>query len=131
VSYESPFEREHSVGSIIATIGGVVGGWIGSRYLGLAFFLPFVAAGLGLFIANWHAKRHDVDGTGIKLLVWVNLIAWVLPPAGLLTGVAYATFSKTSAANRKLYLILGLGCAALAFLNGAVGIWLAINSAHT
>jgi uncharacterized membrane protein len=97
-----------------------------ARVLGiLGLILIAVIIYLALKTPQWYFKKAGRNNKFPEILAWLNVVSWMLPPLGLYSGLATIAFSKNYPARKKKYLILGiigLGCAILNSVWGALGI---------
>jgi hypothetical protein len=100
-----------------------------ARYAGIVVFLLFLFAFLiGAWFPGWYLKRKKINQTLINWIIWSNLLTWLLPPLGIITGIATLGFSDIPGVSKKKYMILAIIAIALAMINA---IWGAANSLST
>lgn len=100
-------------GFIVFIIAWVVGQSLGQS-LGITFILLIIFWGLGYWFANWFIKKH-AKSKFFPIVAWLNLISWLSPILGFLTGGITYRLAK----NRKetKYTILWMIVVALSLGN--------------
>lgn len=91
-------------------VGGIAGFLIG-YYVGFIVVLLFFGSFLiGSWFAKWYAKKEKINLSLINFIIWSNLITWLIPFLGILTGTIAIKFSDElkSKFNTKKYKILGV-----------------------
>ena len=125
-------------GSLLARVIGVqlvAGGWLLLRYYfgvpfdvmlaGLTAVLFVVAIGwpIGWVVGHYISRDSDVDTMAFKIIAGVNLIAWIVPVAGVALSRITLHFSRRSEAMPAFYWLLagigGWGAIANAGIGGA------------
>lgn len=109
---------------------GLVGFLIG-YYGGIAVFLIFLASVLiGLQFAKWYTRKEKISLRLINFIIWSNLITWLIPPLGILTGTIAIQFSNDleSKCNTKKHRILGVIGILISLANGSLGIYTQTHS---
>jgi hypothetical protein len=76
---------------------------------------------LGLLVGHLVSRDADVDTTAYRVIAGANLIAWLVPAAGLALSAITWTFSRRSDATPTFYSSLGCIGGLLALANAGVG----------
>jgi hypothetical protein len=106
----------------MASIAGLIIGFVLWKFLGLASFIFIFAFIIGVWLPKWYFKRQRISQTLIKWFVWSNVLTWVLPPLGILTGSAALKFSNLVEQEKKKYKTLAIIGIALSSINAIAGI---------
>lgn len=101
--------------------------FLAGKYFGFLVFIFLIAVFLGLWFPKWYLKRDRAFPSIIGIIAWSNLITWLLPPLGILTGCASLQFSYLLPTKYKRYLILGVIGLILSIANAALGIYMEVN----
>jgi hypothetical protein len=108
----------NSIISIIFFIGAFVIG----KFLGLVTFLFIGAWAFGEWFPKWYMKREKTNITLVKWIVWSNILTWLLPPLGVMTGFAALGFSNYFPADSKKYKTIAIIALIASFLNALSGV---------
>jgi hypothetical protein len=114
----SIFNSIISIISILFFIGAFVFG----RFLGLTAFLFIGAWALGEWFPKWYMKRKKINITLVKWIVWSNILTWLLPPLGVMTGFAALEFANYFPVDSKKYKTIAIITLIVSFLNALGGI---------
>lgn len=106
----------------VVTIGTIIIGFAIGKYLGLVFFLFLGAFLLGQWFPKWYLRREGINITLINWVVWSNIITWLLPPLGIMTGFAALEFGNHFPGARRKYKIIAVLGIGLSLLNALSGI---------
>ncbi len=106
----------------IVTVGSIIIGFVIGRYLGLVVFLFLGALFVGQWFPKWYLKREHVNLTLVKWIVWSNVLTWLLPPLGVMTGFAALEFGNHFPADRKKYKIIAIIGIVASLLNALSGV---------
>ena len=118
-----PEQKTNIFGAIISVVFFIVAFVIG-RFLGLVTFLFIGAWALGEWFPKWYMKRDKVNVSLIKWVVWSNVLTWLLPPLGILTGFATLKFAEYFPSENKKYKIIAVVALVVSILNAISGILL-------
>lgn len=116
-----PEQKTNIFGSIISIIFFIVAFVIG-RFLGLVTFLFIGAWALGEWFPKWYMKREKVNMSLIKWIVWSNVLTWLLPPLGILTGFAALKFADYFPSENKKYKVIAIIALVASILNAISGV---------
>ena len=111
----SPFDQ------VITVISWIIGFALG-RFLGVAIFAFLIALLVGQWFPKWYLKRKKISMTLVSMIVWSNVLSWVLPPLGIMTGFAALELSNSFPGDRKKYKTLAVVGIGLAFVNALIGV---------
>ncbi len=111
------------IGVSSAMVGFLIGKYFGIAFMALAF-LFFMAIYIGIKFPVWYMEKEKNNHGLISCIAWSNVLSWLLPPLGLLTGISSICFSGYMAKGK--YRTLGFLGATLALLNAIVGIMLRV-----
>lgn len=117
----TPDKKTSVFNSIISVVFFIAAFAIG-RFLGLVTFLFIGAWALGEWFPKWYMKREKVNSSLVKWIVWSNVLTWLLPPLGVLTGFAALEFSNYFPANRKKYKTIAIIALIASFINALSGV---------
>lgn len=98
--------------------GNDVDAWITS--ISWVIISLIIALEIGKAFSQWFFKRHSVKSPIIRVVTWSNLIVWLFPVLGAISGGLTVSFAKYSE-RKTLYLILGilgLVASSIAFVYG-------------
>lgn len=118
MSYVDQENESQSVWAAGAGVAGAIGGLALTYFVGLAPIVVMATTLAGVFVGAKLRTDRDVDRGWPAVVVGLNLISWIVPFLGGLTGGLAFAFSDQSARRKMLYWILG-----------AVGILLGIANA--
>jgi len=107
--------------SIISVVFFIAAFAIG-RFLGLVVFLFIGAWALGEWFPKWYMKRGKVNTTLVKWIVWSNVLTWLLPPLGVLTGFAALKFGDYFPSESKKYKTIATIALIASVLNAISGV---------
>lgn len=119
---ESTDKKTSVFNSIISVVFFIAAFAIG-RFLGLVVFLFIGAWSIGEWFPKWYMKREKVNASLIKWIVWSNVLTWLLPPLGVMTGFAALGFSNHFPNDTKKYktvAIIGIVASLLNALSGVL-----------
>jgi hypothetical protein len=120
-----------SVSGIAMLFGA--GLWLVPRYyLGVPFdtmlaagvavgFAVLIGYPLGLIVGHFVARDSDVDTMPYRIVAGANLVAWLVPVAGLTLSAATTRISRQSDATRTFYSLLACVGGLLAMANAGIG----------
>ena len=106
----------------IISIASIIGAFIIGRFLGLVTFIFLFAILIGQWFPMWYIKKKTINYSLVNWIAWSNVLTWLLPPFGILTGVATFEFSSLIEQKNKKYKLLAIISVALSVLNAVVGI---------
>lgn len=121
VETATPEKKTSVFNSIISVVFFIAAFAIG-RFLGLVVFLFIGAWALGEWFPKWYMKSEKVNTTLVKWIVWSNLLTWLLPPLGVLTGFAALKFGDYFPAENKKYKTIAVIALVASVLNAISGI---------
>lgn len=110
-----------SLASQLVSVGGFIVAFIIGKYLGIITFVFLGALLIGQWFPVWYCKKQTVNPSMIKWIAWSNVLAWLLPPLGVLMGTATLGFSGLIQRDTKKYKNLAIVGLALSVINAAVG----------
>ncbi|MGB8816279.1 MAG: hypothetical protein WCC74_03575 [Minisyncoccia bacterium] len=97
-------------------------GFIIAKYIG-AGFLFFLGGGiLGQWFPKWYLKRNKININLVKWIVWSNVITWLFPIIGIITGFAALEFGNHFPNDRKKYKTIAVIGIVASLLNIILGI---------
>ena len=96
------------------------------KYLGLVFFLFLAAYLIGQWFPKWYLKREKINIKLVRFIVWSNLVSWLLPPLGIMTGFAALEFANHFPGDQKKYKTLAVIGIGASLLNATIGVLLNI-----
>lgn len=106
----------------IVTFISVIIGFIIGKYLGLGLFIFIFAFLIGQWFPKWYMKRDKINITLVKLIVWSNVLTWLLPPLGIMIGFATLEFGNYFPENSKKYKTIAIIGIVASFFNAFAGI---------
>lgn len=106
----------------VVTFISIVIGFIIGKYLGLVLFLFIFAWLIGQWFPKWYLKRKKVNTNLVKWIVWSNVLTWLLPPLGVMTGFAALEFANHFPGDSKKYKTIAIIALAASFLNALSGV---------
>ena len=107
----------------IFTFLSVVAGYIIGKYLGLLVVIIFISAFfLGQKLPQWYFKKERINISLINYIAWSNILAWLLPPLGIMIGVATLDFKNHIPSNNKKYKVLAIFGILASLLNALSGV---------
>lgn len=107
----------------VVTFASIVIGSIIGKYLGLLVLFLFIFAWLiGQWFPKWYLKRGHANITLVKWIVWSNVLTWLLPPLGVMTGFAALEFANHFPGDSKKYKTIAIIALAASFLNALSGV---------
>jgi|GEM_PF-1842155 uncharacterized membrane protein len=106
----------------IISIVSVIGAFIVGRFLGLITFVFLFAILIGQWFPKWYIKKKKVNYSLVNWIAWSNVLTWLLPPLGILTGVATFEFSNLIEQTNKKYKSLAIISIVLSVVNAIFGI---------
>ena len=124
---DKPSKSNKSLISYGAGIAGLLIGYYG----GIVVVLLFLSSVLiGLWFAKWYAKKEKISLRLINFIIWSNLITWLIPPLGILTGTIAIQFSNDleSKFSTKKHRILGVIGIVISLANAFLGIYTQTHS---
>ena len=116
-----PEQKTNIFGAIISIVFFIAAFVIG-RFLGLVTFIFIGAWTLGEWFPKWYMKRKKVNANLIKWIVWSNILTWLLPPLGILTGFATLKFAEYFPSENKKYKIIAVVALIASIINAIGGI---------
>lgn len=118
VSTDEKISVFNSIISVIFFIAAFVIG----RFLGLVVLLFIGAWVIGEWFPKWYMKREKVNISLIKWIVWSNILTWLLPPLGVLTGFATLKFGEYFLGESKKYRTIAVIALIASVLNAISGV---------
>ena len=106
----------------IVGFASIVGGFILGKYLGLVLLLFVLAWFIGQWFGKWYLKREHINTTLVKWIVWSNVITWLLPPLGVMTGFATLEFANHFPSDAKKYKTIAIIALIVSFINALSGV---------
>ena len=106
----------------VVTFGSIVVGFIIGKYLGLVIFIFIFAFLIGQWFPKWYLKRERINISLVKWIVWSNVITWLLPPLGVMTGFAALEFGNHFPGDSKKYKTIAIIAIAASLLNALWGV---------
>ena len=117
----TPDKKTRVFNTIISVVFFIAAFAIG-RFLGLVTFLFIGAWALGEWFPKWYMKREKVNLSLVKWIVWSNILTWLLPPLGVMTGFAALGFANHFPNDNKKYKIIAIIALIASFLNALSGV---------
>ena len=109
------------VGLIATCIGGLIGYAIG-RFLGWTYLIFLVLYGVILWYAYSYLKKKKTPNFLVSIIVWSNVLTWLLPPLGIFTSViAIGLAHNTEQKNKRKYKIFAIIGLTLSIINMMAG----------
>lgn len=118
----APIDKKKSVFNSIISVVFFIAAFAIGRFLGLVVFLFIGAWALGEWFPKWYMKREKVNMTLVKWIVWSNVLTWLLPPLGVLTGFAALKFGDYFPAENKKYKTIAVIALVASILNAISGV---------
>jgi len=115
-------DKKKSVFNSIISVVFFIAAFAIGRFLGLVVFLFIGAWALGEWFPEWYMKRKKVSMTLVKWIVWSNVLTWLLPPLGVLTGFAALKFGDYFPAENKKYKTIAVIALVASILNAISGV---------
>jgi len=84
---------------------------------GLVAFLFIGIWILGEWFPEWYMRRGKANTTLVKWIVWSNILTWLLPPLGILTGFAALNFGDYFPSENKKYKTIAVIALVASLLN--------------
>ena len=94
-------DKKTSVFNSIISVAFFIAAFVIGRFLSLVTFLFIGAWALGEWFPKWYMKRGKVNLSLVKWIVWSNVLTWLLPPLGVLTGFAALEFADYFPSENK------------------------------
>jgi uncharacterized membrane protein len=110
-----------------------IGLWLVPRYyFGVPFdtmlagaaavgFAVLIGYPLGLLVGHFVSRDSDVDTTAYRIVAGGNVVAWIVPVAGMTLAAATTRLARQSDATPTFYLVLARVGAFLALANAGIG----------
>jgi len=125
-----PENRVKAVVTRVISVAAILVGLALGRSLGAAYWVVALIVGVpywaGDRIAAWYVKRDNISSKFIEVISWSNVITWLLPPLGMLTGAMTVKFNQYNTNERGKYALLGWGCVVASIVNALIGVYLKI-----
>jgi len=106
----------------VVTFGSIIIGFVIGKYLGLVVFLFLGALYVGQWFPKWYLKRERANITLVKWIVWSNVLTWLLPPLGVMTGFAALEFGNHFPGDRKKYKTIAIVGIVASLINALLGV---------
>lgn len=106
----------------VVTFGSIIIGFVIGKYLGLVVFLFLGALYVGQWFPKWYLKRERANITLVKWIVWSNVLTWLLPPLGIMTGFAALEFGNHFPGERKKYKTIAIIGIVASLINALWGV---------
>ena len=106
----------------VVVFGSIIIGFIIGKYLGLVLFLFIFALLIGQWFPKWYLKRKHANVAIVKWIVWSNVLTWLLPPLGVMTGFAALEFGNHFPGDSKKFKTIAIIRIAASLLNALVGV---------
>jgi hypothetical protein len=106
----------------VVTFGSIIIGFVIGKYLGLVVFLFLGALYVGQWFPKWYLKRERANITLVKWIVWSNVLTWLLPPLGVMTGFAALEFGNHFPGDRKKYKTIAIIGIVASLINALWGV---------
>ena len=122
---------DRNVRSFLNYLGAIVGfaAYVMLRFAGFpamailgVLTIALVCCGIGWICGRLLANAIDCEGKFAKGLMWLQLIAWLIPAFGYFLSSVVGQISHGSSGDRARMRILGCVCALLSFINGMWGV---------
>lgn len=113
--------KSNSLVSQLVSVGGFIVAFFIGKYLGIITFVFLGALLIGQWFPVWYCKKQTVNPSIIKWIAWSNVLAWLLPPLGVLMGTATLGFSGLIQQNSKKYKNLAILGLVLSVINAIWG----------
>ncbi len=117
-------ENKNSTLQVVLAILSFLIPFLLMKSLGLAallFVLPYFIYLLANKFSAWYIKNKTSEKTLTSILVWSNVVTWMLPPLGLFTGISALNISDHEKDSSKKYIILGVVGILLSVVNSIFG----------
>lgn len=88
-------------------------------------FAAVIGGGIGMLFGHLMAKDGEVDTGLCRFIAWLNLVAWLLPIAGLCVCAMTTEFYRWSTTSTRMYKTLASIGAILSCLSAVFGVLLA------
>lgn len=115
-------DKKTSVFNSIISVVFFIAAFVIGRFLGLVTFLFIGAWALGEWFPKWYMKREKVNLSLVKWIVWSNVLTWLLPPLGVLTGFSALKFADYFPSENKKYKIIAVIALVASILNAISGV---------
>ena len=115
-------DKKTSVFNSIISVVFFIAAFVIGRFLGLVTFLFIGAWALGEWFPKWYMKHEKVNLSLVKWIVWSNVLTWLLPPLGVLTGFAALKFADYFPSENKKYKIIAVIALVASILNAISGV---------
>lgn len=118
----TPVDKKTSVFNSIVSVVFFIAAFAIGRFLGLVVFLFIGAWAIGEWFPKWYMKREKVNVSLVKWIVWSNVLTWLLPPLGVLTGFAALKFGDYFPGESKKYKTIAVIALIASILNAISGV---------
>lgn len=105
----------------------IIGSYVLGRILGIIFFIFILAIIIGDWFPKWFIRKYGIKKSFFNVIAWANVLTWIFPIVGILTGIASLKLSKELVETKK-FRNLGYVGIILSSTNVLLGIYLSINS---
>lgn len=126
VEIVTPKEEKSNILNSITSVIFFIAAFAIGKFLGLVVFLFIAAWAIGEWFPKWYMKREKVNTVLVKWIVWSNLLTWLLPPLGVMTGFAALKFSDYFPGVSKKYKIVAIIALVASILNATSGILMSL-----
>ncbi len=100
--------------------------WFANIYIAMPAFMFFLSGSIGYLFSKWYIRREVVNFSVINFVVWSNVITWILPIVGTLTGISALKFASYIPEKKKKYTKIAIISLLASFLNAFLGVVLAL-----
>lgn len=115
-------DKKTSVFNSIISVLFFIAAFAIGRFLGLIVFLFIGAWAIGEWFPKWYLKRERANVTLVKWIVWSNVVTWLLPPLGVMTGFAALKFGDYFPGESKKYKTIAVLALIASIINAISGI---------
>lgn len=99
--------------------------WRAASIIWLIYAVIYI---IGIFATSWYFKNKKANNTLMEIIAWLSLIAWIIPPIGILFSSITMEFSQLIAKRSVRYKILSIIGFSLVAINVVMAIINNINN---
>ena len=123
-------KSNRSLVSVFSIMAGIYG-YAMVHVFGVAGLVVVLGLGLSMIVGDkltvWYAKNRKVDVFLASVIMWSNLIAWIIPILGaFVAGITLKLGEQFPKESKKYYWLGGIGCF-VTLACAAIGLFLRLN----
>lgn len=129
VKNEDEKENKNSTLKVVLLMLSFTAPFLLMKSLGLGallFVLPYFIYWLANKFSIWYIRNKTSEKTLTSILVWSNVVTWLLPPLGLFTGIAAIKISEAYPEKKDTYRAVAFVCLTICIINSIIGAYLGV-----